>query len=77
MLTSKWSPMKQVVLHRARGDLEGLHGEGADEEREDHRHHDRLEVLWRKTDFLNAISGSGGLLLIPPILAEIGPARPA
>ena len=36
---------EQVVLHRARRDLEGLDDEGPDEQGEDHGDDDRLEVL--------------------------------
>ena len=36
---------QQVLLHRSGRDLEGLHDEGADEQRKDHRDDDRLEVL--------------------------------
>src|SRR5262249_49538249 len=36
---------QQVVLHRAGRDLERLHDPSMDEQREDHRNDDRLEVL--------------------------------
>ena len=36
---------EEVLLHGAGGDLEGLHREGADEQGQDDRDHDGLEVL--------------------------------
>ncbi len=50
---------EQVVLHRSRRDLEGLHDPRAHEQRQDHGHHDRLEVLARVALPESAVDGGG------------------